>query len=371
MVVVVAKMMMNKVVDVQTTRLLMSVRNMWSAMNGNQHRTQLVYGLQRGQGMSEWDSSAGPSYMTRMMMNMKRNVGTCAAYHRHAGAEQHHAGFRRAHLLRAAQPPTACIAPLQAPTRQMDGRTQRRSISAEAKYRAYRKRRRAEEAAAKTAAATAGNQHDERRKTLPAPGGSLWHRRVCERDRFKGTALVYRHIDASGLVVGRLAAVLSNILIGKHRPTYDPSKEDGDVVVVTNASRVEFTGRKWADKLYRHHTGRPGGLKEETARHLWERRPTEVLRRAVMGMLPKNALRRARMRKLRLYEAEDHDFDNVTLVPVTMPTLWKDKPKNVRAREAAERAAPTTMSRDEVKEKFGISLPRSVFYPLSEREEEM
>lgn len=97
-----------------------------------------------------------------------------------------------------------------------------------------------------------------------------WLRKVNERDRYKGESLVYRHIDARGLVVGRLAAVLSVLLMGKHKPTFTPSAEDGDVVIVTNADKVNFTGKKWDQKIYRHHTGYPGGLREIVAKKQWQ-----------------------------------------------------------------------------------------------------
>lgn len=132
--------------------------------------------------------------------------------------------------------------------------------------------------------------------------------------------LRFRLCDADGQVVGRFASQIAQVLMGKNKPTYSPNKDDGDVVVVINAKELEFTGRKWEDKVYRWHTGYPGGLKERTAKEQRERDPTEVLRKAVMGMLPKNNLRRAMARKLRIYAGPDHEFvDHPALVVHEMP----------------------------------------------------
>jgi large subunit ribosomal protein L13 len=81
---------------------------------------------------------------------------------------------------------------------------------------------------------------------------------------------------------------------GKDKPTFQPNQDDGDVVVVVNAGDIELTGRKWDQKLYRWHTGYPGGLKERTAKDMFARKPDSILREAVLGMLPKNNLRRVR-----------------------------------------------------------------------------
>ncbi|KAH7618828.1 putative 50S ribosomal protein L13 [Nannochloris sp. 'desiccata'] len=132
---------------------------------------------------------------------------------------------------------------------------------------------------------------------------------------FKGLksieGLRFRIVDAKGQVVGRLASQIARVLMGKDKPTFSPWKDDGDVVVVVNAQDVEFTGRKWDRKVYRWHTGYPGGLKQRTAKEQHERKPGEVLRAAVMGMLPKNNLRRSMARKLRIYPGPEHDYQNV------------------------------------------------------------
>ena len=100
-------------------------------------------------------------------------------------------------------------------------------------------------------------------------------------------------IDAEGKTLGRLATEVSKILMGKHKPTYTPNCDMGDFVIVVNAAKVELTGKKYTDKLYRHHTGYPGGLKEVPYKDLVKKHPTDPVEIAVKGMLPKNALGRA------------------------------------------------------------------------------
>ena len=111
-------------------------------------------------------------------------------------------------------------------------------------------------------------------------------------------------VDANGQVLGRLATRVARILIGKDKPQFTPHLDCGDHVVVINAERVRLTGNKIDQKIYRHHSGHPGGLKEEPIRRVLDRRPTEVIREAVLGMLPKNKLRAKRARKLRVYAGE-------------------------------------------------------------------
>ncbi|EEC45973.1 predicted protein, partial [Phaeodactylum tricornutum CCAP 1055/1] len=92
-------------------------------------------------------------------------------------------------------------------------------------------------------------------------------------------------VDAKDQIVGRLASQVAAILRGKHKPTFKLNKDMGDTVVIVNADKVNFTGKKWKDKLYRWHTGYPGGLKERPAQAMLERNPTMILRKAILGML--------------------------------------------------------------------------------------
>jgi len=116
-------------------------------------------------------------------------------------------------------------------------------------------------------------------------------------------------VDAKDKVVGRLASRIAMILMGKHKPHYTPHVDTGDFVVVINASRVRFTGKKWEQKCYYRHSGYPGGLKVRRAKDLLEKRPEEILRHAVKGMLPKNNLGRRLLRKLKIYPRETHPHE--------------------------------------------------------------
>jgi large subunit ribosomal protein L13 len=108
-------------------------------------------------------------------------------------------------------------------------------------------------------------------------------------------------VDAQGQVLGRLAARVARVLIGKDKPDYTPYLDCGDHVVVINAAGIRVTGNKLEQKIYRHHTGYPGGLKEIPLKRLLPERADWVVREAILGMLPKNRLRARRARKLRVY----------------------------------------------------------------------
>jgi large subunit ribosomal protein L13 len=112
-------------------------------------------------------------------------------------------------------------------------------------------------------------------------------------------------VDAKGQVLGRLATRIARLLIGKDKPSYSPHLDCGDHVVVINAEAVRLTGNKIDQKVYRHHSGHPGGLKEVSIRAMLQRRPEEVVREAVLGMLPKNKLRARRAKKLRIYAGSE------------------------------------------------------------------
>jgi len=113
-------------------------------------------------------------------------------------------------------------------------------------------------------------------------------------------------VNAEGKILGRLATELARILRGKHKPTYTSHVDTGDFVVVVNAGKVALTGNKMKDKLYYHHTGHPGGIREISAEKLMAKKPTELLRTAVKGMLPKNSLGRLMLRKLKIYAGPSH-----------------------------------------------------------------
>ncbi len=108
-------------------------------------------------------------------------------------------------------------------------------------------------------------------------------------------------VDAAGQVLGRLASCVARVLIGKDKPTFTPFLDSGDHVVVINAGKIRLTGNKLEQKVYRHHSGYPGGLKEIPAKRLRAERADVMVREAILGMLPKNKLRARRARKLRVY----------------------------------------------------------------------
>ena len=113
-------------------------------------------------------------------------------------------------------------------------------------------------------------------------------------------------IDVKDVVLGRASTQIASVLRGKHKPTFTPHAECGDFVVVINAEAVKLTGKKWADKLYRHHTQFPGGLKTFTAQQAVARHPTRLVEDAVRRMLPRTALGRAMMKNLKIYAGEKH-----------------------------------------------------------------
>jgi large subunit ribosomal protein L13 len=137
-------------------------------------------------------------------------------------------------------------------------------------------------------------------------------------------------VDANGQIVGRLASQIASILRGKHKPTFLPNKDMGDTVVVINADKVKFSGKKWKDKLYRWHTGYPGGLKERRAVDMLARNPTEILRQAVMGMLKRTNLRHQAMEpRLKLFTGPNHPYtaqlpSTVTPLPRVPAKLRRD-----------------------------------------------
>lgn len=112
--------------------------------------------------------------------------------------------------------------------------------------------------------------------------------------------------DADGKTLGRFASEIARRLRGKHKPTFCNFQDNGDFIVVVNADKIHLTGKKWNDKKYYHHTGYMGGIKEQTAREILTKKPEELLRMAVKGMLPKNKLGRKQLKKLKIYAGKDH-----------------------------------------------------------------
>jgi large subunit ribosomal protein L13 len=113
-------------------------------------------------------------------------------------------------------------------------------------------------------------------------------------------------VDAENLVLGRMATQIANVLRGKNKPTYTPSVDTGDFVIVVNADKIALTGNKLNDKMYYSHSGYPGGIKSINAGKLQEKKPGEIIRHAVKGMLPKNKLARHMLNKLKIYSGPVH-----------------------------------------------------------------
>ena len=116
----------------------------------------------------------------------------------------------------------------------------------------------------------------------------------------------WRLVDADGQILGRLATEIADTLRGKNKPAYTPHVDTGDFVIVVNAEKVRVTGKKLEQKIYYRHSGYPGGLRERTLAEQLARRPEDVIRKAVKGMLPKNKLAAAQLRKLKVYAGPEH-----------------------------------------------------------------
>jgi large subunit ribosomal protein L13 len=116
-------------------------------------------------------------------------------------------------------------------------------------------------------------------------------------------------VDASGQTLGRLSTQIATVLRGKHKPDYTPHIDVGDFVIVVNAEKISVTGRKLEEKRYYRHSGYPGGLRSRTLAEMLERRPEEVIRLAVRGMLPRTRLGRAQLRKLKVYAGPEHPHE--------------------------------------------------------------
>ncbi|MEZ5829112.1 MAG: 50S ribosomal protein L13 [Hyphomicrobiales bacterium] len=136
-------------------------------------------------------------------------------------------------------------------------------------------------------------------------------------------------IDANGLVVGRLAALIATRLRGKHKPSFTPHMDDGDNIVVINAGNIVLTGNKRADKVYHWHTGYPGGIKSRTAEKILDgKHPERVLQKAVERMLPKGPLARKQLKNLKVYSGPEHPHAAQNPVKLDVAAL---NPKNARS----------------------------------------
>lgn len=124
-------------------------------------------------------------------------------------------------------------------------------------------------------------------------------------------------VDADGKTLGRLASEVASILRGKKKPTYTPFMDTGDYVIVINAERIQVTGKKRQQKIYKRHTGYPGGLRETTFEELQAKKPEEIIRHAVKGMMPKGPLGRQMFKKLKVYAGSEHKHE------AQQPEAWQ------------------------------------------------
>lgn len=132
-------------------------------------------------------------------------------------------------------------------------------------------------------------------------------------------------VDAKDQTLGRLATTIARYLIGKHKVGYVPHLEMGDNVVVINASQIKVTGQKLTSKVYYHHSGYPGGLRERTLAEQLARDPRQVIYQAVKGMLPKNRLQAERLKRLKIFPLAQHNHTAQKPVPLPLGQLKKDK----------------------------------------------
>jgi len=116
-------------------------------------------------------------------------------------------------------------------------------------------------------------------------------------------------VDAEGQTLGRLSSEIAKVLMGKHKPIYTPHLDTGDYIIVINAEKIAVTGKKLDQKLYRRHTGYPGGLKETNLKTMLDKKPEEVLKHSVKGMLPKKALGAKMLKKLKVYKGSEHSHE--------------------------------------------------------------
>jgi len=125
-------------------------------------------------------------------------------------------------------------------------------------------------------------------------------------------------VNAERKVLGRLAVGVARVLRGKHKPIYTPHVDTGDFIVVINAKKVSLTGRKLKNKMYYHYTGYPGGIKEMSAEKLLAKKPAEMIRMAIKGMLPKTSLGRQMLRKLKVYAGPSHPHKAQNPIPLEL-----------------------------------------------------
>ena len=177
-------------------------------------------------------------------------------------------------------------------------------------------------------------------------------------------------IDASEAVVGRLAAQIAPILMGKHRPTYTPHIDTGDYVIVTNVDKVVFTGNKWQQKFYQRYSGHPGGQKDEQAWKLFQRHPDRILKLAIQRMMPKNKIGRHMMSKLKLYSGTVHEHQAQSPIPLEAIDGRPSASGAIYAPKAAPKASKSRL-KSEVAEATAPAVEPQLPPPASEHEAQL
>ena len=183
----------------------------------------------------------------------------------------------------------------------------------------------------------------------------------CFQAKANQVAAQWFVIDAKDQVVGRLAAQIAPILMGKHRPTYTPHIDTGDFVIVTNVDKVVYTGKKWEQKVFQRYSGYPGGQTEETAWKLFARRPERILHEAIRRMMPKSKMGRHMMAKLKLYVGDGHPHQ------AQQPTVLEPKSGRPTASGillAPEQVVNPPRSRRKPKERPEIDVPETTLAPI-------
>ncbi|CAA7404043.1 unnamed protein product [Spirodela intermedia] len=182
---------------------------------------------------------------------------------------------------------------------------------------------------------------------------AIFNKALAGLRRINLDGLRWRVFDAKGQILGRLASQIATVVQGKDKPTYTPYREDGDMCIVINAKDVCFTGRKLTDKFYRWHTGYVGHLKERSLKDQLEKDPTEVIRKAVLRMLPRNKLRDDRDRKLRIFAGSEHPFGDRPVEPYQMPprSVREMRPRARRALIRAQKKSEQTVASEAARKK--------------------
>ena len=197
--------------------------------------------------------------------------------------------------------------------------------------------------ASRTAGAGVSVRMEAGVESLPVmmPGQKSW---MPKADDISLANKDWHIVDAKGMRLGRMSSEIAKVLLGKHKPTYTPGADTGDYVIVVNAEQVKVTGKKFTEKLYRRHSGRPGGLTTETFDSLQARIPERIVEKAVKGMLPKNSYGRELFRHLKVYKGTEHPHESQQPAPLTFTGLTVTPDSQILVFEDPDGAPPLPSS---------------------------